>query len=134
MNRNCDFLMTCSVDAFKNWLNKYNINEYRDIIENDNQILFMEFSISIYDQENTTVKIFTGSFEKILKDLRDIITSLPREIQIFQDNDIDILQFVSMNDLDFLTENMYNFIEALPISMSLFSDFLDMNEQPQGTA
>lgn len=134
MNRNCDFLMNCSVNDFKNWLNKYNINEYRDIIENDNQILFMEFSISIYDQENTTVKIFTGSFEKILKDLRDIITSLPREIQIFQDNDIDILQFVSMNDLDFLTENMYNFIEALPISMSLFSDFLDMNEQPQGTA
>lgn len=134
MNKNCDFLMNCNVDDFKNWLNKYNINEYRDIIENDNQILFMEFSISIYDQENTTVKIFTGSFEKILKDLRDIITSLPREIQIFQDNDIDILQFVSMNDLDFLTENMYNFIETLPISMSLFSDFLDMNEQPQGTA
>ena len=134
MNRNCDFLMNCSVNDFKNWLNKYNINEYRDIIENDNQILFMEFSISIYDQENTTVKIFTGSFEKILKDLRDIITSLPREIQIFQDNDIDILQFVSMNDLDFLTENMYNFIETLPISMTLFSDFLDMNEQPQGTA
>lgn len=128
MNRNCDFLMTCSVDDFKNWLNKYNINKNKIIVNNNKQVLFIEFSISIYDQEASTVRAFIGSFEKILKDLRDTINSLPREIQIFQDNDINILQFIDdLDDLDFATGNMCNFIRTM-------IDFSDIDEQPQGTA
>lgn len=149
MNKNCDFLMNCTIDQFEKWLNKYNTNKTKSVI--DGIPVFIEFYISIYGNTFRTVYIFEGSFKDILSQLRFAIENIQElDSQIFINENIHVLQITNISDIYYLTDVMYDFIRMdsdifinamhgfINVSMDEFintmNKYFDIKNKPQGTA